>query len=510
MVDRDELLSAFPEKQAPAEVLRALIDARLVTSYEVEGKEGEPSHHRVEVVHESLLKAWPRLVRWQAQDEEGALLRDQLKQAAHLWQEKSRSPDLLWSGTSFREYELWRERYQGQLTALEEQFAKAMTDRARRTRRLRQAAVVAVVIALSVVAIVVSWSRQQAAQARDEARAAARRAEASRLVALGKLELETEPTLTLAYARKSLEVHDSSEARRLALEALWRGPTARVLPIAKDADGCIWVWPSPDGQWLACSNWGSVITLVSADGKTTRLLPNNRNAARNRIVLFSDDSRRLATFAPGDPETVVWSLEGEEVARFQPGGFPRRFVGDEVVLILEPRRTSRSSSSWPAGSEAPRRACCSVSRWGPSPRIWPGSVTSTRGTASSSRVRWARPSRPGPASSSASTTPGWPTSTSTRTPDGSSRSTSGGRSASGTGRRTDCYARCRASIPTVFSGRQSSTPAEPFSRGTPCASAPSPSGTSPGRRTRSRCSCARARSRAMAATGPSCRTGGGW
>ena len=91
VIDREELLSAFPDRAAADEVLRQLIDARLLTSYEVEGKEGEPSHHRVEVVHESLLKAWPRLVRWQAQDEDGALLRDQLKQAAHLWDEKGRT-----------------------------------------------------------------------------------------------------------------------------------------------------------------------------------------------------------------------------------------------------------------------------------------------------------------------------------------------------------------------------------------------------------------------------------
>ena len=95
VVDRDELLSAFPEKGVAEGVLRELIDARLVTSYEVEGREGEASHHRVEVVHESLLKAWPRLVRWQAQDEEGAVLRDQLKQAAHLWEERRRPADLL-------------------------------------------------------------------------------------------------------------------------------------------------------------------------------------------------------------------------------------------------------------------------------------------------------------------------------------------------------------------------------------------------------------------------------
>ena len=96
----------------------------------MEGQEGEPSHHRIEIVHESLLKAWPRLVRWQAQDEEGAVLRDQLRQAAHLWEEKGRTADLLWTGTAFQEYELWRERYPGALTAIEEDFAKAMTETA--------------------------------------------------------------------------------------------------------------------------------------------------------------------------------------------------------------------------------------------------------------------------------------------------------------------------------------------------------------------------------------------
>ena len=314
----------------------ALVDARLLTSYEDEGTADGSNHHRIEIVHESLLKAWPRLVRWQTQDEEGALLRDQLKQAAHLWDEKGRPADLLWSGTSFREYELWRERYSGKLTALEEQFTQAMTNRALRMRRLRRASVAAVVVALSAVAIVVSWSRHQAAKARDEARAAAQHAEASRLVALGKLELQTEPTLTLAYARKSLEVRDSSEARRLALEALWRGPVARVLPLPKESDVVSFVTPSPDGQWLSCSGWGSVITLVSADGTTTRVLPNNRNAARPRMVLFSDDSRRLATFASGDTETIVWSVEGREVTRLRPGGYPRRFVGGNVDLWEEP------------------------------------------------------------------------------------------------------------------------------------------------------------------------------
>jgi hypothetical protein len=65
VADRDELLSAFPDRAAADAVLRMLVDARLLTSYEVDGREGEPQRHRVEIAHESLLKAWPRLVRWQ-------------------------------------------------------------------------------------------------------------------------------------------------------------------------------------------------------------------------------------------------------------------------------------------------------------------------------------------------------------------------------------------------------------------------------------------------------------
>ncbi len=41
----------------------------------------EPTR-RVEIIHESLLANWPRLVRWQTQDADAVQLRDQLRQAA--------------------------------------------------------------------------------------------------------------------------------------------------------------------------------------------------------------------------------------------------------------------------------------------------------------------------------------------------------------------------------------------------------------------------------------------
>ena len=55
-------------------------------------------------------------------------------------------------------------------------------------------------------------------------------AEAANLLSLAQLQLEGHPTATVAYAIASLELADSPEMRRLALEALWRGPTELRLP----------------------------------------------------------------------------------------------------------------------------------------------------------------------------------------------------------------------------------------------------------------------------------------
>jgi hypothetical protein len=134
----DELLSIFSDSQSesPAAVLSALIDARLLTSYEVKEEDRNPTR-RVEIIHESLLANWPRLVRWQTQDQEGAQLRDELRQAAKAWDEHGRHDDRLWTGTAFREYALWRERYPGGLTELEDGFERAMISLASRRRRRR-------------------------------------------------------------------------------------------------------------------------------------------------------------------------------------------------------------------------------------------------------------------------------------------------------------------------------------------------------------------------------------
>ena len=208
-------------KRAASEILRELIDARLLTSYEVREDEYEPTR-RVEIIHESLLANWPRLVRWQTQDADGAQLRDQLRQAARTWDEHGRTDDMLWTGAAYREFAVWRERYPGGLSDLEEAFAQAMTSFATRRRRRRRIAAVAALALTMIVAMVFAtlWRRSVLET---------RRAEAAKLLALAQVQLDTDPTEALAYATASLELADTEEARIFAVRSLWAGPPLRAL-----------------------------------------------------------------------------------------------------------------------------------------------------------------------------------------------------------------------------------------------------------------------------------------
>ncbi len=195
----EDLLSVFEEQAAAEQILRTLIDARLLTSFKVPAsREGERVQRRVEIVHESLLVSWPRLVRWQTQDADGAQLRDQLRQQARLWEERERPEDLLWTGSSYREYAVWRERYPGGLTATEEAFAQAMVARAGRQRRRRRLAVTAAFAALLLVLGVVGelWQRSVRMTEVSEAR---------RLHMLAENAIDTDNTLALALATAILE-----------------------------------------------------------------------------------------------------------------------------------------------------------------------------------------------------------------------------------------------------------------------------------------------------------------
>ena len=337
VLDGEELVSVFAEDQRAdaRHVLAQLVDARLLTSFEVEAPDG--SHrHRVEIVHESLLSAWPRLVRWRTEDEGGAQLRDQLRQAAHLWEEKGKPDDLLWTGTSYQEYQVWRARYPGGLSEAEETFGRAMAARAGHRRRVRRFAVAAAFVIVLAVAGAVGVSRQQAV-------AQTRRAQAAQVLALGRLRLGEHPNAALAYAIASLECADNDGARRFAVEALWQGPSALYLPDTVFPAGLQW---SRDERWLALGGTQGLALLDRDTGERRQLLP-----GLELPMGFSSDGRRLVSGIYGVPATVVhiWTIPEGRLERTlenaeESGGF---LAADRVLIFSRGPEAAKGPWSGP-------------------------------------------------------------------------------------------------------------------------------------------------------------------
>jgi WD40 repeat protein/DNA-binding winged helix-turn-helix (wHTH) protein len=346
VADRAELLSVFGKGQDEAgSVLDALVDARLLTEYEADetrpgrgpspGPDGgtaawlpdETSRRRVEIVHESLLTHWPRLARWMTQDADGAQLRDQLRQAAHLWDERGRRDDLLWRGASYMDYRAWRARYAVGLSTLEQEFARSMTALAERQRRRRRLAVAAVVSALGVGLGVVGvlWTRSEVA--RRQAGAEALRAEASQLLALGQAELDKDPTAALAYATKSLDLVDTPEGRLLALRILQDGPTALVAPVAEPNALAF----DSSGRWLAAGS-SRQVRLLNRDGREPVVMEGDYPSPS--WLEFGPEGRVLVAESGGDLR--LWSVpDGRQVKSLKvEEGQSRLFVPNVLRFLV--------------------------------------------------------------------------------------------------------------------------------------------------------------------------------
>jgi WD40 repeat protein len=367
--DRDELLSVFasegggtsdvgaglvparaPTRGAPTTVagsaeavLDTLIDARLLTSYEVPAaEEDQPAHQRTEIIHESLLSNWPRLVRWQTQDADSAQLRDQIRQSAQMWEERGRPEDLLWTGTSYGEFRLWRERYEGGLSAGEEAFGDAMAHRAESRKRRRRMVISAAFTVLLSVLGVIAYFGWQAELARRRAEAETLRAEAGKLIALGEVVLDSYPTETLAWATKSLELADTLEGRKLALRALYRGPPATVLAKSVEADGPGGISKlafSPSGEWLASAGQDNVV-LRSRDGREPTVVGSHERTGDNISLAFAADDVLVSQLGQ---DSRWWSVPG--------GGELRSAVGDRGRLAW-PRPDGYFSFTVKEGQEA--------------------------------------------------------------------------------------------------------------------------------------------------------------
>lgn len=133
------------------------------------------------------------------------------------------------------------------------------------------------------------------------------RAEASKLLALGRIEFDTSPSSALAYVMASLQLADDPAARRFALEALGRGPTALIARPAPSMGAAF----SPDGEYLSvgtpdADSGKSGLGLLSSTGGPARIL--NPNPMPPAFTGYSPDSAQLYARNAGETVILSWSL----------------------------------------------------------------------------------------------------------------------------------------------------------------------------------------------------------
>lgn len=242
-----------------ASVVERLTEDRLLTAHEAS----------VEIAHEALLREWPRLEGWLAEDAQGRELREHLTQSAKRWEESGREPAELYRGPRLAATLDWAAPRAAELNELEREFlgesrlqGELEAERQRRqNRRLRLAlAGAGVLLAAAIVAGVLALIQ------RGQARSAATAATAQSLGAQGV----SEPRIDLAMllARASVAVDPTLRTRSDLLTTLLRVPTAlRTYHWNKSRNSLVAV--SPDGRTLAIDdNDGHTIVESAATGST--------------------------------------------------------------------------------------------------------------------------------------------------------------------------------------------------------------------------------------------------
>ncbi|MCX4549881.1 hypothetical protein [Streptomyces sp. NBC_01500] len=297
-----------------ADVLERLVRARLLTA----------DTSTVDLAHEALLTAWPRLRGWIDEDRERLRLHRRLTEAAYAWEELGRDPGALYRGTrlaSAREtfvneaeaveavetvetVETAGPTESAELTGLERSFLTASLaehDRTRRTaarttRRLRGlTGTLAVLLCLAVVA---------GLTVRQQSRTASRHAteaEARRVAAVAGTLRRTDPRTAMRLSLAAWRLADLPETRTALYGAnaqqdldTFAAPAAEFTP------------QDDNTHWQRFSEDGRTLTVIGPertdrwDVPTHRRLPPYPGLGRyaGRIVDVSPDTRTAAVRTP--------------------------------------------------------------------------------------------------------------------------------------------------------------------------------------------------------------------
>jgi len=304
-------------------LLEVLVAARLVTS------DGDV----VELAHESLIGAWPRLRSWLDEDVDGQRILRHLTVAADSWEAMGRPASELYRGTRLARALDWRAGTTSELTPTEQAFLDAgrdladaesrsaelrLSEKTRANRRLR--ASLMGVAALLVVAVVAGSLAVGAGQRAD---AAALSAQVRELAAASRAAAPTDPELAVLLALQATQASQqaSDEPSREAVEALHGAVVAsrieRVVPdlggsVAWSPTGDVFVTEGPEGTGLVdlrdAETGESVLSFVGHE-----IDINDVAFSPSGLLATAGDDGALRVWDPEDGELVMEVMGDGEV-----------------------------------------------------------------------------------------------------------------------------------------------------------------------------------------------------
>jgi WD40 repeat protein/class 3 adenylate cyclase len=343
-VPRSEVASLDVDQQAMAIVLDTFGASRQL-SFDRDAKTGAPT---IELAHEAMLTAWPRLHRWIDEARDDLRTERRVAGAARDWIEADRDPSFLLGGSRLDQAEAWQAGSGLAATPEEREFleaSRAERDRltadeeARRVheeelerrsfRRLR-----ALVAVLGVAALVAIGLTVFATNERGRAEQERRNATVRELAAASVANIEVDPERSILLALEAIDRTRSVDGTVLpeAEEALHRAVVSSRIDVTATGVGGQLDW-SPDGVFVTegPENTGIIDIRDAATGKSERKWKGHNDV---NDVRFSPDGSMLAT--AGDDGTLrIWDpATGEPVSTISGAGgvVGQSFDGDGSLV----------------------------------------------------------------------------------------------------------------------------------------------------------------------------------
>ncbi|MEU9303204.1 helix-turn-helix domain-containing protein [Streptomyces sp. NPDC048269] len=302
-MSRTALMEQLVDADRAGAALDAFVRARLITM----------DRDTVEITHEALLHAWPRLRGWIQDDRAGLLIHQQLAHAAAEWEREGRDPSALYRGTRLDTARAWADEPdgRGRLGPLEEAFLRASRAaqdgrerQALRQVRLRQWMLATLVVLLVLAVGAGGLAYQQRAGALGQERVAR-----SRALALQSASLAAgQPEASMRLAGEAYRTAATTEARGALLSTQAQPFVARLGGHGGPVNAVAF---APGNGTLATAGSDGTVTLRRvADRRTTAAFT---MPGRVRAVAFSPDGRTLAA-ASTDGPARLWDIAGGRTA----------------------------------------------------------------------------------------------------------------------------------------------------------------------------------------------------